>query len=57
MVKVQRDLQQHLHHPITLIELFQYPTIHTLATHLVRTHGEADQLATPSSRPEVTSHG
>jgi aryl carrier-like protein len=34
IVRLQQQLQTILRRPITLVELFQFPTVHALATHL-----------------------
>jgi amino acid adenylation domain-containing protein len=54
MAELRSTLQAQLHHPFTLVELFQYPTVRALAEHLAGTPGTApDPVA--NARERVSS--
>jgi acyl carrier protein len=49
MIRVQSKLEEALGHPIPIVDLFDYPTIHSLARHLL------EQLARDEPRREHAS--
>lgn len=38
MSKVHREIKKHLGIPISIMELFQYPTVKTLSSHISKKH-------------------
>ena len=46
MVRVQTRLEQHLGRPVPILDLFEHPTVATLATHLAASSSPAETAAT-----------